>query len=173
MRSSLLRTSLVAAAVAAVAALGGCSSSSSSSTTTTTSGSSTTSPVSDLPATGSVDGYILSVTSSPRTGKVGATTITAQATLKGTVSAGTLRFEVTDAPSADKGKPASDQSVKVGGAGRFTIPKPFHPTKAGHWAVTVTYTPNEATTSALSVSGEPPVAGSQPPFPQLVTVVTG
>jgi hypothetical protein len=62
--------------------------------------------------------------------------------------------------------------VQVSGPGRFPLPKPYKPSSAGHWAVTVTNTPKAIGKSSLSVSGQPPVAGSQPPFPQLVTVVS-
>jgi hypothetical protein len=91
--------------------------------------------------------------------------------LKGKVGAATLDFQVSDSPSATKGQPASDQSVKVSGPGTFTMPKPYKPTKAGSWAVTVLYVPTAPGNLTLSVSGEPPVAGAMPPFPQLVTVV--
>jgi len=168
MRTTVLGSAIAVGATVAMATLAGCSSSSSPATTAPT----TTSAVLGLPATGSVDGVILSVTSSPRTGKVGATTITATAELKGTVSDATLRFAISSASSADKGKAASVQTVNVSGPGRFTLPKPYKPSSAGHWSVTVTYTPKAAGKSSLSVSGEPPVAGSQPPFPQLVTVVS-
>jgi len=172
MRTFFLRTSALAATLVTVTALSGCGSSSTDSTTTTKPGSPATTTASDLPATGSVDGLILQVTSSPRTGTVGSTTIKVTATLKGTVGAATLHFQVSNAPSASQGQPATDQSVKVTGPGTFTMPKPYSPTKAGNWAVTVTYVPNDTGNSTLSVSGLPPVSGSKPPFPQLVTDVT-
>ena len=75
--SALLSVALVSAA--------GCSSSSSTSTTTTAPKSTTTTAPNplDLPATGSVDGVTLSVTSSPLTGVAGKTTMHVNAQLTG------------------------------------------------------------------------------------------
>ncbi len=174
----------VAAAILAlsVVALAGCSNSGTSSTTTTggptrTTGAgsttSTTAGLGGLPATGSVDGLTLSVTSSPRTGTVGKTTIRITAVLKGLVKSAHLEFQVSDAPSATQGKPATSQQMTISGPGTYSMPKPYKPTAAGNWASTVIYTPSSAKDSKLSISGMPPVAGTAPPFPQLVTVVSG
>jgi len=170
----LLRNVPIIAVVALVSlpVISGCSSSDSSSTTTKPSSSSTAASTADLPATGSVNGFTLAVTSSPRTGTVGHTSITIKAVLKGDVKEATLEFSVSGSSSAAKGKPATTQSVKVSGAGTFKMPKAFSPTKAGNWASTVTYKPTASGSSTLSVSGLPPVEGSSAPFPQLVTVVT-
>lgn len=176
-----LRTASVSAAALlalAVPTLSGCSGSSGSTTTTTaahtttTAGSPSSTTADQLPATGSVDGYTLSVTVSPRAGNVGHTTITVTAVLKGNVRPGHLRFQVSDAPAAGTGKPATSQSVSVGGTGTYSLPSPYTPAKAGSWATTVTYAPDQANVSKLSVSGTPPVAGEDPPFPQLVTLVS-
>jgi hypothetical protein len=176
------RTAPVAAAALLallVPVVAGCSSSGSSSTTTrapaTTqpSTTSTTFGPGDLPATGSVDGYTMAVHSSPKSGTVGQTTITVVAVLTGKVVAATLHFQVSDSASAATGKPATDQQVQVTGPGTFTIPKAFSPPTTGSWATTVVYLPKSATTSKLTVSGLPPVAGASAPFPQLVTTVTG
>ncbi len=153
--------------------IAGCSSSSTSSTTTTKAGSATASTsAADLPATGSVNGMTLEVTSSPHKGTVGSTSITIKAVVKGTVTAAKLNFAVSSSASANKGQPATDQQVSITGPGTYTMPKAFSPTKAGNWASTVTYTPTATGNSTLSVSGLPPVPDSKPPFPQLVTVVT-
>lgn len=173
MRSTRNFPLVAAVALLALPVIAGCSSSDSSSTTTKpASSSSTTASTTNLPATGSVNGFTLAVTSAPHTGKVGSTSITITAVLKGDVKAATLDFSVSSSSSAAKGKPATDQTVKITGPGTFKMPKAYSPTKAGHWAATVTYKPNEAGSSTLSVSGLPPVEGSSPPFPQLVTVVT-
>lgn len=152
----------------------GCSSSGSSATTTTTKaagGGSTTTTTPALPATGSVDGYTMAVTSSPASGTLGHTVIRVTAVLTGTVKPATLTFQVSDQPAATTGKPATTQHVVVHGAGTYRMPVGFTPTAAGSWAATVTFTPQASGTSKLSVSGLPPTVGSQPPFPQLVTVV--
>ena len=162
---------LMAAAVAglAVLALGACSSGSKDADATTTT---TLSKAFDkLPATASVNGAILEVTSTPRTGKAGKTSIEVNAVLKGTVAAGTLRFDVTDQPTSATGKPVSTQSVPVAGPGRVRMPKAVPATSAGRWAVTVTFDPDAEGASTFSVSGVPPVADAAPPFPQLVTLV--
>jgi hypothetical protein len=176
------RTVTVAAAALLALALpvaAGCSSSSTSSTTTRAPATTrpapttTTSGSGGLPATGSVDGYTMSVTSSPKTGTVGQTTITVVAVLTGKVKPATLEFQLSDAASSASGQPATDQHVTVHGAGTYFIPKPFDPTSAGSWAATVVYAPTHTGTSRLTVSGLPPVAGAPAPFPQLVTTVTG
>ncbi|MGA2835522.1 MAG: hypothetical protein ABSF84_02885 [Acidimicrobiales bacterium] len=172
---------VAAVLVLSTVVLAGCSNSGTGSTTTT--GSSTRTTVAgsttstapglaNLPATGSVDGLTLSVTSSPRTGTVGQTTIKVTAVLRGLVKSAHLDFQVSDAPSATQGKPATNQVVTVSGPGTYSMPKSYSPTVAGNWAATVTYTPSSPKDSKLSVSGMPPVAGSSAPFPQLVTVVS-
>jgi len=142
------------------------------SSTTPTTAPATTDP-SLLPATGSVDGYTLSVTSSPTSGTVGHTTIRVTAVLKGSVTPAHLDFQVSDGTSATSGTPATDQRVAVSGPGTYPLPTPFSPPSVGAWAVTVTFVPDHAGTSRLRVSGLPPVAGQPAPFPQLVTTVTG
>ena len=165
MSSALLSAALVTAA--------GCSSSSSTSTTTTPKVTTTTAPNStDLPATGSVDGVTLSVTSSPLTGVVGKTAMHVEAQLTGSVTASHLVFQISDAPSAESGKAAISQQISVSHPGTFPLPTAFHPSKAGNWAITVTYAPTSAKKSKLSVSGLPPKVGLPAPFPQLVTVIT-
>ena len=164
--SALLSVALVTAA--------GCSSSSSTPTTTTVPKATTTTvpnPL-DLPATGSVDGVTLSVTSSPLTGVAGSTTMQVKAQLTGKVAAAHLVFQISDAPSAASGKAATTQQISVSEPGTFQLPTAFHPSKAGNWAVTVTYAPASAKDSKLSVSGLPPKVGLPAPFPQLVTVIT-
>jgi hypothetical protein len=156
--AALLTAALVTAA--------GCSSSSTATTTTTA-----PNPL-DLPATGSVDGVTLSVTSSPLTGVAGSTTMHVNAQLKGTVTSAHLEFQISDAPSAESGKAATTQQISVSHAGSFELPTPFKPSTAGNWAITVTYAPTSAKDSKLSVSGLPPKVGLPAPFPQLVTVVT-
>jgi hypothetical protein len=169
-RTALLATSALLATGLAAA---GCSSSSSSPTTTTPKVTTTTAPdPQHLPATGSVDGVTLSVTTSPQTGKVGSTTIHVTAQLTGSVTPSHLVFEVSDAPSAESGAAATTQRITVSHAGTYHLPTAFTPSKAGNWAVTVTYAPNNAKDSKLSVSGLPPKVGLPAPFPQLVTVVT-
>jgi hypothetical protein len=155
----------------------GCSNSGSSATTTTATSnpagsSTTTSGVPSLPATGSVDGFTMAVTSSPATGTIGHTVIRVKAVLTGTVQAGTLNFQVSDQPSAQSGKAKTSQNVPIHKVGTYTMPVGYRPNAAGSWAVTVTFTPASATASKLSVSGLPPVAGGSAPFPQLVTIVT-
>jgi len=155
--------------------LAGCSSSASDATTTTTDRSTTTSTTGSTfhpPATGSVDGVTLSVTSSPLTGTAGHTTVTVTAVLTGRVVPSHLTFQVSDAPAQGHGKPATSQRVTVSGPGTYRMPSPFRARHAGTWAVTVTYSPSSAGLSELSVSGLPSTVGSPPPFPQLVTVVT-
>jgi len=126
-----------------------------------------------LPATASVNGAVLEVTSTPREGKVGKTAIKASAVLKGSVQPGTLRFDVSDQPDATTGKPVfSSQSVKVPSAGQFSMPDAVKATRAGRWSVTVTFTPDAQGNSTFSVSGLPPIPETAPPFPQLVTVVS-
>ena len=157
------RTAPLTAAALLVLALplaAGCSSSGSTTTTAPA-----------LPATGSVDGYTMAVTSSPASGTIGHTTIRVTAVLTGKVPSATLAFQVSDQPSAQSGKPATSQRVTVRGPGTYRMPVGFRPNAAGSWAATVTFTPQAAGTSKLSVSGLPPVAGSSAPFPQLVTVV--
>lgn len=124
-----------------------------------------------LPATGSVEGFTLSVTSSPTSGTVGHTTIRITAVLKGAVRAAHLEFQLSEA-AAGSGRPATDQRLVVHGPGTYALPTPFAPPSAGSWAVTVTYVPDRAGTSRLSVSGLPPAPEQTPPFPQLVTRVT-
>ncbi len=161
--------------------LAGCSSSGSAAPSTTvrtpTSTTPTTAPATTdpslLPATGSVDGYTLSVTSSPTSGSLGHTTIRVTAVLKGSVRPAHLDFQVADGTSAASGTPATDQRVAVAGPGTYPLPTPFSPPTAGAWAVTVTFVPDHTGTSRLSVSGLPPAAGQPAPFPQLVTTVTG
>ena len=166
MTSALLSAALLAAA--------GCSSSTSTPTTTGAPGSTTTTAPNplDLPATGSVDGVTLSVTSSPLTGVAGTTTMHVNAQLTGSVTASHLVFQISDAPSAESGRPATTQQVSVSHPGTFSLPTAFHPSKAGNWAITVTYAPTSARKSKLSVSGLPPKVGLPAPFPQLVTVIT-
>jgi len=143
------------------------------STTTTGGASNTTGAIpSGLPATGSVDGFTLSVTSSPATGTLGHTTIRVVAVLKGAVKPATLKFEISDRVAANVGRPATEQRVTVSGPGTYVLPHAFSPGVAGSWATTVTFLPKKSRASKLSVSGLPPVAGSPSPFPQLVTVVT-
>ena len=168
------KTAHVAAALLALTlpAVASCSTSGSS-TTTTAVGSTTTAPVpSGLPATGSVDGFTLSVTSSPARGTTGHTTIIVRAVLTGTVNPATLVFAVSSRASADAGRPAIEQRVTVKGPGTFSMPHPFSPASPGSWASSVTFIPNQSGASRLNVSGLPPVAGAPSPFPQLVTVVT-
>ena len=167
---------LTAAALLALALplAAGCSSSGSSATTTTratAAGGTTTTTTPALPATGSVDGFTMAVTTSPASGTLGHTTIRVTAVLTGAVKPATLTFEVSDQPSAQTGRPATSQKVTVHGAGTYRMPTGFAPTAAGSWASTVTFTPQAAGTSRLTVSGLPPTAGSSAPFPQLVTVV--
>jgi hypothetical protein len=152
----------------------GCSSSGSDATTTTTAAGATTTTTGQpsLPATGSVDGVTLSVTSSPASGTVGHTVIRITAVLKGTVAPATLDFQVSNRAAATTGSPESDQRITVSGPGTYHLPHPYSPTSAGAWASTVTYIPKQAGASRLSVSGLPPVAGEPAPFPQLVTTVT-
>ncbi len=173
------KASFAAATLLALAfpLLTGCSSSPSSATTTTrasvpASSTPTTSGVPSLPATGSVDGFTMAVTSSPNTGEIGHAVIHATAVLTGNVEPGTLDFQVSDQPSAESGKPATSQQVPVHRVGTYTMPVGFRPKAAGSWAVTVTFTPTSKTASKLSVSGLPPVAGGSAPFPQLVTIIT-
>jgi hypothetical protein len=172
-RTLPLVTSAVLAAALATAA--GCSSSSTASTTTSTAQKSTTTTVpnpADLPATGSVDGVTLSVTSSPLTGVTGSTTMDVKVQLKGAVTPAHLEFQISDAPSAQSGKAATTQQLSVSHAGSYQLPTAFHPSTAGNWAVTVTYAPTSSRYSKLAVSGLPPRVGLPAPFPQLVTVVT-
>lgn len=164
-----LRMQRIAALAAAATVVAGCSTSSNPSTSTN--GSPTTSPFVDMPATGSVNGMILTVTRSPQKGSVGKTAISIKAELKGDVKAAKLTFSVSNNPSASKGKPATSQQVYITGPGSYMMPKPFIPRKAGNWASTVTYAPTSSVHSTLSVSGLPQVVGSTSPFPQLVTVV--
>jgi len=170
---------LTAAALLALALplAAGCSSSGSSATTTTTTkaaaGGTTTTTVPSLPATGSVDGYTMAVTSSPASGTLGHTTIRVTAVLTGDVKPAVLTFQVSDQPSAQTGKPATSQRLTVHGAGTYRMPTGFTPDAAGSWAATVIFTPAAAGTSKLTVSGLPPTAGSTAPFPQLVTTVKG
>ena len=168
--SALLSVALVTAA--------GCSSSPSTTSTTTTAPHATTTTVAtpanplDLPATGAVDGVTLSVTSSPLTGTVGSTTMSVTVQLKGSVVPAHLEYQITDAAAAGTGKAATSQRQSVSRAGSYHLPTAFHPPTAGNWAVTVTYAPESAKKSELSVSGLPPRVGLPAPFPQLVTVVT-
>lgn len=169
-----LKTAPVAAVLLAltIPAVAGCSSSGSS-TSTTAKGSTTTAPIpSGLPATGSVDGFTLSVTLSPARGTTGHTTIIVRAVLTGTVKPATLVFSVSSRASADAGRPATEQRVMVKGPGTFSMPRPFSPASPGNWASSVTFVPGQSGASRLSVSGLPPVAGVPSPFPQLVTVVS-
>ena len=170
--SHLPKAPLAAALLAlALPIAAGCSSSNATSTTTTAPATPTTAPA-GLAATGSVDGFTLSVTCSPVKGTVGHTAIVIRAVLKGTVKPATLIFEVSDRASAVAGPPATQQRVAVRGAGTYTIPTPFSPASPGAWASTVIFQPARAGASKLTVSGLPPVAGSSAPFPQLITVVT-
>ena len=170
LRSTHLAAALLAAALPVIT---GCSSSgSSSSTTTSTKAPTTTIAPSGLPATGSVDGFTLSVTSSPAHGVAGHTTIEVRAVLSGTVTPGSLVFQVSKRAAADVGQPSTNQRVTVRGPGTFVMPRSFTPPSAGTWASSVTFTPNQAGASKLDVSGLPPVAGAPSPFPQLVTLVT-
>jgi hypothetical protein len=125
-----------------------------------------------LPATGSVDGFTLSVTSSPARGTTGHTTIIVRAVLTGTVKPATLVFSISDRASADAGRPVTEQRVTVKAPGTYLLPHSFSPASPGRWASSVTFVPNQPDASKLSVSGLPPVAGAPSPFPQLVTVVT-
>ena len=171
-RTLPLVTSVLLAAALVTAA--GCSSSSTSSTTTTAPKPTTTTvpnPL-DLPATGSVDGVTLSVTSSPLTGVAGSTTMHVKAQLTGVVTAAHLVFQISDAPSAESGRAATTQQITVSHPGSFDLPTAFTPPKAGNWAITVTYAPTSVKDSKLSVSGLPPKVGLSAPFPQLVTVIT-
>ena len=169
----LITSALLSVALASAA---GCSGSSTATTTTSTPHPTTTvttvaNPL-DLPATGAVDGVTLSVTSSPLTGTVGSTTMSVEAVLKGSVVQAHLEFQITDAAAAGTGKVATTQQESVSRAGTYHLPTAFRPPTAGNWAVTVTYHPESAKKSELSVSGLPPRVGLPAPFPQLVTVVT-
>jgi hypothetical protein len=166
-KTAPVATALLALTLSAVA---GCSSSGSSASTTAA-GSTATGPVpSGLPATKSVDGFTLSVTSSPTRGTTGHTTVIVRAVLTGTVKPATLALCVLVWASADAGWPASEQRVTVKGPGTYPMPHPFSPDSPGSWAPSVTFVPNQSGASRFSVSGLPPVAGSPSPFPQLVTV---
>ena len=169
-----LRSTHVAVALLAVAlpVVTGCSSSGSSTSTTTSTKTTASSAPSGLPATGSVDGFTLSVTSSPAHGIAGHTTIVVRAVLSGTVKPGSLVFQVSKRAAADVGQPTTSQRVTVSGPGTYAMPHPFSPSSAGAWASSVAFTPNQAGASKLNVSGLPPVAGAPAPFPQLVTLVT-
>ncbi len=168
----LLSSALLSVALATAS---GCSSSSTTTTTTvarpTTTTTTTTNPL-DLPATGAVDGVTLSVMSSPLTGTVGSTTMSVSVVLKGAVVPAHLEYQITDAASAGSGRAATSQVQSVSRAGSYHLPSAFRPPSAGSWAVTVTYAPESARKSKLSVSGLPPRVGLPAPFPQLVTVVT-
>jgi len=168
LRSTHLAVALLAVALPAVT---GCSSSGSSASTTTSTKTTATAAPSGLPATGSVDGYTLSVTSSPARGTAGHTTIVVRAVLSGTVKPGTLEFQVSKRAAANEGQPATSQRVTVSGPGTYAMPHPFSPSSSGSWASSVTFTPNQAGASKLNVSGLPPVAGAPSPFPQLITLV--
>jgi len=173
-KASFAAATLLALAVPLFA---GCSNSATPATTTTkattpTTSTTTTTGVPSLPATGSVDGFTMAVTSSPATGEIGKTVIHATAVLTGKVKPGTLNFQVSDQASAESGKPATSQNVPIHRIGTYTMPVGFRPKAAGSWAVTVTFTPTATTSSKLSVSGLPPVTGSSAPFPQLVTIIT-
>jgi len=147
--SALLSVALVSAA--------GCSSSSSTSTTTTAPKSTTTTAPNplDLPATGSVDGVTLSVTSSPLTGVAGKTTMHVNAQLTGSV---TSSHSSSRSPTHLRGIRQGRHHPADLRLPRRDLPLPtaFHPSKAGNWAVTVTYAPTSAKKSKLSVSGMPP-----------------
>ena len=171
LRSTHLAVALLAVALPAVT---GCSSSGSSASTTTSTKTSTTATTapSGLPATGSVDGFTLSVTSSPARGTAGHTTIVVRAVLSGTVKPGSLVFQVSKRAAANEGQPATNQRVTITGPGTYSMPRSFSPSSAGSWASSVTFTPNQAGASKLNVSGLPPVAGAPTPFPQLITLVT-
>lgn len=170
LRSTPVAVALLALSLPVVA---GCSSSGSTASTTTQGSTPVTSAVpSGLPATGSVDGFTLSVTSSPARGIAGHTTIVVRAVLSGTVKPGSLVFQVSKRAAADEGQPSTNQRVAVTGPGSYTMPHSFSPSSAGAWASSVTFTPNQAGASKLNVSGLPPVAGAPSPFPQLITVVS-
>jgi hypothetical protein len=176
-RSTLLAAAVLLVVVPAVAA---CSNSSTTTTgtpapTTATSGAvapTTAVPAAAGPAVGSAGGVTLSVTSAPRSGSVGRTTVTITAVLTGAVVPARLDFLVSDSPSADQGQPSTDQPLTVSGPGTYTIPTAFSPPTVGDWAAGVVYSPAGAS-STISLSGLPQHAGSAVPFPQLVTVVSG
>ena len=174
MRRSWNITCAVALVAVAPTVIAGCSSAAPGATGTTRAPGSTTttSAPTGLPATGSVDGFTLSVTMSPATGKVGHTSIVLRAVLKGAVKPATLEFQVSDRAAGDVGRPATDQHVSVTRPGTYNIPHPFSPTGPGTWASSVTFVPKQAGASKLTISGLPPVTGVPSPFPQLLTVVT-
>jgi hypothetical protein len=112
----------------------------------------------------------MTVSSTPRAGELGSTTIEATVNLTGAVPAGTLDFVVGIGP-ADQGQPGSDELLAVAGSGTYKMPTGYAPTQRGAWALTVNFSSQQGLTLATA-TGMAATATSSVPYPQLVTVVS-
>ena len=112
----------------------------------------------------------MTVSSTPRTGHLGSTTINATVTLTGPVPAGTLVFLLGIGP-ADQGQPGSQEPLTIAGPGTYHMPDGYTPTQRGAWALTVNLS-NKQGLTILRATGMAANATAKVPSPQLVTVVS-
>jgi hypothetical protein len=130
----------------------------------------TTPPGTTTPAVVSANGIEATVSSTPRAGLLGSTTIDATVTLTGAVPAGKLDFLLGIGP-ADQGQPGSDELLTISGPGTYHMTTGYTPTQRGAWALTVNLW-NQQGLTLIHVSGMAANATSSSPYPQLVTVVS-
>jgi hypothetical protein len=116
------------------------------------------------------NGIEMTVSSTPRAGVLGSTTIEATVNLTGAVPAGTLDFLLGNGP-ANQGQPGSDEQLTIAGPGTYQMPSGYAPTQRGAWALTVVFS-NQQGLTIISATGMAATATSSVPYPQLVTVVS-
>ena len=129
-----------------------------------------TPPGTTTPAVVSANGIKMTVSSTPRAGLLGSTTIQATVTLTGAVPAGKLDFLLGIGP-ADQGQPGSDELLPISGPGTYHMTTGYTPTQRGAWALSVNLW-NQQGLTIISVTGMAANATSSSPYPQLVTVVS-
>ena len=112
----------------------------------------------------------MTVSSTPRAGRLGSTTINAIVNLTGAVPGGTLDFLLGIGP-ANQGQPGSDQHLTVTGPGTYHMPNGYAPTQGGAWALTVNLWNRQGVT-ILTATGMAATATSKSPYPLLVTLVS-
>jgi hypothetical protein len=138
--------------------------------TTPTGPSTTATGVTTPGAVVSANGVTMTVSSTPRAGRLGSTTINAIVNLTGAVPGGTLDFLLGIGP-ANQGQPGSDQHLTVTGPGTYHMPNGYAPTQGGAWALTVNLWNRQGVT-ILTATGMAATATSKSPYPLLVTLVS-
>jgi hypothetical protein len=112
----------------------------------------------------------MTVSSTPRAGVLGSTTIEATVNLTGAVPGGTLDFLLGIGP-ANQGQPGNVEQLTIAGPGTYQMPSGYAPTQRGAWALTVVFS-NQQGLTIISATGMAATATSSVPYPQLVTVVS-